>query len=871
MTQPTGEKRDLVLAPGEYAFLQDETRGQIKVHVGPTVINQTAQDRPVVYNPATKNFQRCGLEQAVVKCPVASEGDYVVLENPSTDAKFPDEGGAKVAPNLKTGRKVNIPGPCTFGLWPTQTAAVIPGHHLRSNQYLLVRVYNEDEARQNWNKTVAVLTNAVGGEQGDSAPPITAAPEELKLTIGKLLIIKGTEVSFYIPPTGVEVVPEASNQYVREAVTLEQLEYCILIDENGKRRYERGPQVVFPKPTEQFYTEDGVRKYRAIELNGIQGIHTKVVAPYTENGTKYDVGTELFITGEDTPIYFPRVEHSIIRYGDKQKHYATAVPAGEGRYVMDRNTGEINTERGPAMLLPDPRSKVTVRRMLSDKQCMLWYPSNEEALAYNRSLREIAKESPSNRSGFVSEGDIEKAASPQNRNRGKARGLIGSSGGSMRSAFPASYSNVGHESVGATESLSLADESVGSAVAETFERGTQYTPPRTITLDTKYDGVPSITIWTGYAVMVVSKTGSRRVVVGPQTVLLDYDESLEVLELSTGKPKTTDKLEKTVYLRTTNNKVSDIVTVTTRDHVAVSLKLSYRINFEGDDPSLWFQVENYVKYLCDHARSILKGVGQKKKVEDFYTNGVDIVRDALLGTGDANQQRAGMRFDENGMRMMEVEVLGIAVEDEGIAKLLGNSSYQVVASNINLHQAEKELEVAKRKEEIEREKARAVWLTTEEKSRLDAERLKVTKDLNLARILAEKEQAEQQKLAEDAKESVLDLSNERGLARRKAESTLEVETDKAKSLVLLGKEEGLTKNVCDRFKSAQGGFTEALATLQNQETLVKVAQAMSVQQFVGGKSLTDVIVKVFQGTGLEDLMKKVDERANNGAALASRK
>src|SRR4051812_30244760 len=114
MTQATGEKRDLVLAPGEYAFLQDETRGQIKVHVGPTVINQTAQDRPVVYDPGTKSFRRCGLEQAVVKCPVASEGDYVVLENPSSDGKNPEEGGQKVAPALKTGRKVNIPGPCTF-------------------------------------------------------------------------------------------------------------------------------------------------------------------------------------------------------------------------------------------------------------------------------------------------------------------------------------------------------------------------------------------------------------------------------------------------------------------------------------------------------------------------------------------------------------------------------------------------------------------------------------------------------------------------------------------------------------------------------------------------------------------------------------
>ena len=39
---------------------------------------------------------------------------------------------------------------------------------------------------------------------------------------------------------------------MRDALTLERLEYCILVDQNGKKRYERGPQVVFPEPTEAF-------------------------------------------------------------------------------------------------------------------------------------------------------------------------------------------------------------------------------------------------------------------------------------------------------------------------------------------------------------------------------------------------------------------------------------------------------------------------------------------------------------------------------------------------------------------------------------------------------------------------------------------
>lgn len=61
--------------------------------------------------------------------------------------------------------------------------------------------------------------------------------------------------------------------------------------------------------------------------------------------------------------------------------------------------------------------------------------------------------------------------------------------------------------------------------------------------------------------MIISKDGTREVIVGPQTILLDYDQTLEALELSTGKPKTTDRLEKVVFLRCENNRVSDVINV----------------------------------------------------------------------------------------------------------------------------------------------------------------------------------------------------------------------------------------------------------------------------------------------------------------------
>ena len=45
-------------------------------------------------------------------------------------------------------------------------------------------------------------------------------------------------------------------------------------------------------------------------------------------------------------------------------------------------------------------------------------------------------------------------------------------------------------------------------------RGGQFTPPPTLTLNTKYDGVPTINPYVGYAVQVVDKSGNRKVVIG---------------------------------------------------------------------------------------------------------------------------------------------------------------------------------------------------------------------------------------------------------------------------------------------------------------------------------------------------------------------
>ena len=641
-------QKDLVLSINEYAYVLDETKGHVVCWVGPSKTSLSNSDKLVRFDARSKSFVKCSYNDAINLFVTAPENWYAILKNPVEGNKHPKPGANNLPEDVHIGRKVNVRGPVSFALYPGQMSKVIKGHALRSNQYLLARVYEAEEASKS------------AGEMRDTEGNVIENTKNTYVN-GQILVIKGTEVSFYIPPTGIEVIPINNDDrkgYVREAVTLERLEYCILKDEDGNKRYVHGPEVVFPEPTETFVTSPkGGYIFRAVELSKISGIYVKVIAEYKdegENGKVHPVGEELFITGNDQMIYYPRPEHAIISYDNKMMHHAIAIPEGEGRYIMNRMTGVIKTVKGPAMYLPDPRTEVVVKRKLTENQCRLWYPGNDAVLQYNIGLNEKY---------------VEKSLATSDLDTLTA------------------YCSV------TSASASLANLEAKANIS----RGTSYTKPRTITLDNRLDGVVSINVWTGYAVNVISKSGKREVVCGPQTVLLDYDQDLERLELSTGCPKTTDRPLKTVYLRHENNKVSDVISVETSDFVRANIKVSYCVDFDMDHKDKWFSVDNYVKYLCDRMRSLLKRAAKQYTINDFYQNYSDIVRYVVLGLGgEANADdphRFHRFFPENGMFVHDVEVLDLSVQRD-IENMLLDSQHEMIRKTLELADAKREAEIA---------------------------------------------------------------------------------------------------------------------------------------------------------------------------------
>jgi major vault protein len=711
----------------------------------------------------------------------------MVLKNPARDSSHPGPGLSNSLAELSVGQKVNISGPVSFALWPGQMVRVIEGHRLRRDQYLRIRIYDAEQATSSWHA-------ALGDADGSTEPRAFVA--------GERFVIRGTDVSYYIPPTGVEVIPDEEGCYVRDAVVLGRLEYCILVGDDGSEVYHRGEAVVFPGADQRFVERDGRRIFPAIELTETTGVYVKVTAPYVDaDGTEHHEGEELFISGrEGARIYFPRTEHALIRVGGQVLHQAVAIPRGEGRYLLDRQSGEVALRRGPQMLLPDPRREVITRRVLGAQELALYYPGNDEAQRYNEALRRSCASRPTQPVAELLADDTDTVPDKPALSNDSGRG-------------------------------------------GQLERATELQGLRTITLDTKYEGAVTIDVWSGYAVQVVDRTGARRVVVGPATLLLEYDERLQPLTLSTGTPKSDEQLVSTVYLQVSGNKVSDRIALVSHDLVSATLTLTYRVSFE-EPADAWFAVENYVKLICDHASSILKGRARQTPIRELVADVTEIVRDTLLGEKtEQGQQRPGLAFAECGARVFDVEVLDLTVDDTEVRELLDEAQLSAINHVVALSDREAELASRQRIEQIERLLDGAAHETA---------LLRIRRQLEQAELQHDRAQQQQTHNAELAKarrlQQIADTEQEGQLQKLKLEMTradqqLELAHRQAQQQLALAALQARVQGAVQQAEAFSPQLVAALNRLGDEQLLAGLSENFGELAAVEGRGLLETARK----------------------------
>lgn len=848
---------DFLLNGYSYVYIQDGTTGDVKITLGPKKDNITDTDVPVVLKEDGRGFRNADLKEAINGITVVPEGFYVTLKNPHKDGIFPEPGKSMsvAAANLLMGQKVNLPGPFQFAPWPGQISEIIRGHRIRTDQYLIVRVYDAKAAA----KEDGIEAAAQDTQDDDPNSETTEQSNNIRenLALGAMFVIKGSDVSFYIPPTGIEVVANSDGERIRDAVTLEQLEYCILLDENGQKRYEYGPMVVYPTATETFMEvpktvrdDEGnktgsiqVRKFKALELSSTSGIHIRVIEEYTKEETTHKVGEEIFITGDTTPIYYPRPEHAVVQYGSEKVIFAVAISEGEARYVLNRETGETRLVRGPEMCLPNPIEEVLLRRVLTADEAALWYPGNKSVEKHNASLRGDS----SNVFELGEESEVDSMM--------LSLGVSGSNERRMKSV--------------------MASSTVSGVVGDRFHRKTTFTKPRILTLnssDTKFDGAVRLNVHTGYAIKVVSPDGASQVVVGPKSHLLDYADDLEIVEFSTGTPKDHSRRRsvRTVYLCVANNGVSDSVTITTKDGVDARINIRMRVNFDMEQKDLWFNEKNYIKLLTDRVRSVIRDMGIEQGISDLYARHSSLVKDVLIGK-ETDGNRPGMTFSSNGMIMDDVEVTEFTILDNEIRHSIISAQQKSLQYAITDSLRKQELENLKSREEHVQETIKIEAETVSVRHENELSELELTHTVKLEQL--KRDQDRKLKSLEDARvreayenetrqkdaEAMSEIRKVE-LATDKADTDFTHSTNTAEAELRIAESKAASENDISVAKAISDRIAPALERVADSDLLINVTKDIAPMALVEKTTITGALERML---GSDSVLSGMFKRVTN--------
>ncbi|MFO0759213.1 MAG: hypothetical protein U0359_22165 [Byssovorax sp.] len=206
--------RKIPVTERQFLWVQDDDKGEVTLHVGPTMVSPTAADR-VVVDDGLGGFREdtTGRQQTMIEL---GDNQYAVLFNPLLENDGGPNGRFRPGRNesrpLRNGTRSMIPGPCSFYLRPGQRADVRDAHELASNQYLVVKVYGEVDKTAPFYEVTARSAGITRATAELNEQPATKASDLLPIELkrGQLIVIRGLDTQFYIPPSGVDIVPDTS-------------------------------------------------------------------------------------------------------------------------------------------------------------------------------------------------------------------------------------------------------------------------------------------------------------------------------------------------------------------------------------------------------------------------------------------------------------------------------------------------------------------------------------------------------------------------------------------------------------------------------------------------------------------------------------
>ena len=873
------ENRQKIPVPRRsFLWSLNETSGEVLTHVGPTEFTPSANDRIV------KSNGRGGYEQARMEASpfvVARDGEYVLLQNPVTHKD--EDGGSNGAyvpggnkeKSLLMGTTRIIPGPCAFPMWPGQSAEVRPAHKLGANHYLLVEVVAEVDANAPYYDLVmrsaeqaSVVIEADAGETEEVATPET---ERRRLQMGQRIIIQGRHTQFFIPPTGIEVVPaleekadegdglaslagplldELTNLFQQIEAGLTARQFSVLKNELRHRTELTSGQraIMLTALDDAWSNRGGSKKSRQ------GGPAAEVLDPYARKavvlGPKnfcilFDAdGNPRIVRGPAR--VFPGPHDRFLHRGSRRRVY-DAYELGENQALWLRIIAPITREelgkRLPAGFTLDQERYNAGHELLVRGRPSVFFPFIEaEVIHPNTGEPHVGNDHD--------EVIIQAIGIDQKSGiyvRDLRTGMVNMvRGETTRLVDPRSEEHV-------LRRIPVAQWNLWIAHAE---------PQKRQTSDVTTPWAVSVIIPNNEAVLITSRHG-RRVVVGPRTELLEYEEQLTPLTLSKGTTKDGHTKITTCFLRVQGARLADSFEVESSDYVRLKVRLGVAGHFEGaepDDREKWFGVEDPVKLLADVLRARLRRAARQHPATKLLTHFPDVVESTLFAEGR-------FAFSENGMIIDAVDVLACSIADGDLAKAFGDVQREAVSLQLRDEQAARRLISARLKDGLDAEEhtlQQRAHARIAETQRLEAEDEHAV-ELRKLDLVADRQDQDQARKQEKARK---DGEFQRTQNKAAAEANAEIKRLQAKAeaaaVELLGnlkvaqaeaeaevlRKTALAQAEADavRIKAIEAELVGALHAAADSEVMKAAASNMNLVSLLGGKTPAELLAQVVKGT-----------------------
>ena len=940
--------RKIPVTERQFLWVQDDDKGEVTLHVGPTMVSPTAADR-VVIDDGDGGFREdtSSRPQRLIE---VGDHQYAVLYNPLLENDGGPNGRFRVGRNetrpLKNGTRAMIPGPCSFYLRPGQRAEVRDAHELSASQYLVVKVYGPlDPTAPYHDVTVrsAAITRATAEALDGRPQPLPDAAAGKPLMRGQLIVVRGIDTQFYIPPSGVDIVPDTSvdeSGATLSAVTAQRLVAQMQqqiqsapppkgqppqpspeplspsFDELEESEAERSKakRAVAQYQSQAAFVDQAARTRQRVQVPGKPmppppPMPSAPPAPGAPSPVRGEVAVSAPATNAgpvppaslDDLLASDSVRKAIEREARQARLVRHAAVLGEKEFcVLIDPDGKREIKVGPARVFPGPYDTFMTKgsrnrtydayellpqralwlRVISsisredmaakmprgvqlDKE--MYYPGDEILLSgvsgFFFPFNEIEVLSPQtgeavvgndHSSVFIEAIGIDQKSGIYVRDltTGEVRLIRGKQ----------SYLVDPRKEIHITRTLSIAEWNLWIAPSE---------PHKITNKSMMTPWAVSIIVPHNTAVLATS-AAAQRVIEGPCVTLLEYEETLVPLRLSTGTPKSDEHPLQTCFLRTVGNRVSDIIEVETSDFVRIHIRTSYSVTFLRDHKDKWFNCENYIQVMCDHLRSIVRSRMRTIALSSLWPQVSQVVRDTILGprgTEPGSEGRKGRFFADNGMLVTEVEILEAEIQDSVIAELMKNVQRESVMLAIGDRQAQEKVTSAKLRSELEKQQTELQMAGKQREAQLGELVRKLKHEAELSN-LRERElvQGEQSRLVSErelveiraklereslAQKAQLDALTREASTKASAQATLHSEEiehlSRVRALEIQLLDAQARAVVAER-TSVQPQLVEALTALGDKALLSEVAHNMNLVSLFRGKEAGEILKDIVGGT-----------------------